>query len=292
MRELRQRLRILEEEVQRNQPTTLETPDSSEEEAIHFHEHNENTIVQLLVSLITAESFPPGGDLCNPIVSVPIAHFTEYSTSECHFSNGTQRVRFLDRYFYNREEYARFDSDEGKFRALTARGRASAEHHNRQKEVLEEARAAVDTYCRHNYRVSESFLVQRRVEPTVTVYPSKTPSLQHHSLLVCSVSGFYPGQIEVRWLWNGQEEVAGVVSTGLIRNGDWTFQTLVMLETVLQSGEVYTCHVEHPSLTSPFTVEWSENLSTLYVPPCPTPQKGTLLIPESQVSPLPILCFH
>ncbi|XP_027976217.1 DLA class II histocompatibility antigen, DR-1 beta chain-like [Eumetopias jubatus] len=94
------------------------------------------------------------------------------------------------------------------------------------------------------------------VEPTVTVYPTKTQPLQHHNLLVCSVNGFYPGHIEVRWFRNGQEEEAGVVSTGLIRNGDWTFQTLVMLETVPQSGEVYTCQVEHPSLMSPVTVEW------------------------------------
>ncbi|XP_006148409.3 H-2 class II histocompatibility antigen, E-S beta chain, partial [Tupaia chinensis] len=36
----------------------------------------------------------------------------------------------------------------------------------------------------------------------------------------------------------------------------WTFQILVMLETVPQSGEVYTCQVEHPSLTDPVMVEW------------------------------------
>uniref|UniRef100_G1Q387 Ig-like domain-containing protein n=1 Tax=Myotis lucifugus TaxID=59463 RepID=G1Q387_MYOLU len=93
-------------------------------------------------------------------------------------------------------------------------------------------------------------------KPTVTVYPAKTQHLQHHSLLVCSMNGFYPGPIEVRWLRNGQEEEAGVMSTGLIRNGDWTFQTLVMLETVPRSGEVYTCQVRHPSSTSPVTVEW------------------------------------
>ncbi|XP_017722177.1 PREDICTED: uncharacterized protein LOC108525918 [Rhinopithecus bieti] len=29
-----------------------------------------------------------------------------------------------------------------------------------------------------------------------------------------------------------------------------------MLETVPQSGELYTCQVEHPSVTSPLTVEW------------------------------------
>ncbi|XP_014638348.1 PREDICTED: HLA class II histocompatibility antigen, DRB1-4 beta chain [Ceratotherium simum simum] len=182
--------------------------------------------------------------------------FLETVKHECHFSNGTERVRFLDRYFYNRQEYVRFDSDVGEYRAVTELGRPDAEYWNGQKDILEETRAAVDTYCRHNYGAIDSFAVQRRVEPTVTVYPAKTQPLQHHNLLVCSVNGFYPGQVEVRWFRNGQGEEAGVVSTGLIRNGEWTFQTLVMLETVPQSGEVYTCQVEHPSLTSPLTVEW------------------------------------
>ncbi|XP_012581124.1 PREDICTED: DLA class II histocompatibility antigen, DR-1 beta chain [Condylura cristata] len=183
-------------------------------------------------------------------------YFIEQALSECHFSNGTQRVRFLDRYFYNREEYVRFDSDVGEFRAVSELGRWSAEYWNKQKDILERLRAEVDTFCRHNYEIIHRFTVQRRVEPTVTVYPTKASSLQHHSLLVCFVNGFYPGQIEVKWFRNGQEEVAGIISTGLIQNGEWAFQVLVMLETMPQSGEVYTCHVEHPSLTSPITVEW------------------------------------
>ncbi|XP_052504329.1 DLA class II histocompatibility antigen, DR-1 beta chain-like [Budorcas taxicolor] len=197
------------------------------------------------------------------VLSPPLAwareiqpHFLEYHKSECHFSNGTERVRFLDRYFHNGEEFVRFDSNWGEFRAVAELGRQSAEYWNSQKEILERKRAAVDTYCRHNYGVIESFSVQRRVEPIVTVYPAKTQPLQHHNLLVCSVNGFYPGHIEVRWFRNGHEEEAGVISTGLIQNGDWTFQTMVMLETVPQSGEVYTCQVDHPSRMSPITVEW------------------------------------
>nr|AJD14504.1 MHC class II antigen [Muntiacus crinifrons] len=183
-------------------------------------------------------------------------HFLHHFKSECHFSNGTERVRLLDRYVFNREEYVRYDSDWGEYRAVTELGRPDAKHWNSQKEILEDNRAAVDTFCRHNYGVIESFAVPRRVEPTVTVYPAKTQPLQHHNLLVCSVNGFYPGHIEVRWFRNGHEEEAGVISAGLIPNGDWIFQTMVMLETVPQSGEVYTCQVDHPSQTSPITVEW------------------------------------
>ncbi|XP_011784783.1 PREDICTED: HLA class II histocompatibility antigen, DRB1-4 beta chain isoform X7 [Colobus angolensis palliatus] len=167
------------------------------------------------------------------VLSSPLAlagdtqpRFLEQFKSECHFFNGTERVRYLQRYFYNQEEYVRYDSDVGEYRAVTELGRPDAKYWNSQKDILEQRRARVDNYCRHNYGVGESFTVQRR------------------------------GSIEVRWFRNGQEEKAGVVSTGLIQNGDWTFQTLVMLETVPQSGEVYTCQVEHPSVTSPLTVEW------------------------------------
>uniref|UniRef100_G3SSP8 Ig-like domain-containing protein n=1 Tax=Loxodonta africana TaxID=9785 RepID=G3SSP8_LOXAF len=182
---------------------------------------------------------------------VPTARFLYQFKPDCQFTNGTERVRFVERHLYNREEFLRFDSDVGEYRAVTELGRPDAEIWNSQKETLDYKRGADTTTG-----VDESFTVQRRVEPVVTVYLAKTQPLQHHNLLVCSVNGFYPGNIEVRWFRNGQEEEAGVVSTGLIQNGDWTFQILVMLETIPQSGEVYTCQVEHPSLTSPVTVEW------------------------------------
>ncbi|KAM7135621.1 SLA class II histocompatibility antigen, DQ haplotype C beta chain-like isoform 2-T2 [Molossus nigricans] len=175
---------------------------------------------------------------------------------QCYFTNGTQRVRHVVRYVYNQEEYLRYDSDVGKFLVVTELGRPDAEYCNGQKDVLEETRAELDRVCRNNYGNEVVTTLQRRVEPTVTISPTKTEALNHHNMLVCSVTGFYPGQVQVRWFRNNQEETAGVVSTPLMRNGDWTFQILVMLEMTPQRGDVYTCHVEHPSLQGPITVEW------------------------------------
>uniref|UniRef100_A0A8C4PND0 Ig-like domain-containing protein n=1 Tax=Equus asinus asinus TaxID=83772 RepID=A0A8C4PND0_EQUAS len=172
---------------------------------------------------------------------------------QCYFTNGTERVRLVTRLIYNREEFVRFDSDVGEFQAVTELGRHIAEDWNGQKDVLEQKRAELDTVCRHNYQVEALTTLQRRVEPRVTISPSRTGVLNHHNLLVCSVTDFYPGQIKVRWFRNDQEERAGIVSTPLIRNGDWTFQILVMLEMTPQRGDVYTCH--HPGLQSPTTVD-------------------------------------
>lgn len=95
----------------------------------------------------------------------------------------------------------------------------------------------------------------------MTISPARTEALNHHNMLVCSVTDFYPAHIKVCWFRNDQEETAGVVSTPLIRNGDWTYQVLVMLEMTPQRGDVYTCRVEHPSLQSPITVEWRKGSS-------------------------------
>uniref|UniRef100_A0A8C3YM29 Ig-like domain-containing protein n=1 Tax=Catagonus wagneri TaxID=51154 RepID=A0A8C3YM29_9CETA len=98
------------------------------------------------------------------------------------------------------------------------------------------------------------FSLPAPVQPEVTGQPERTPSPQLRDLLLCSATGFYSGDIKIRWFW---EE--GVIPTGLIRNGDWTFQTVVMLEMTPEIGDVCTCLVDHPSLLSPVSVEWSEN---------------------------------
>ncbi|CAO2608982.1 Rano class II histocompatibility antigen, B-1 beta chain, partial [Lemmus lemmus] len=175
----------------------------------------------------------------------------------CYYTNGTQRVRHVSSYIYNQEEFVRFDSDVGEFRAVTELGRPDAEYFNSQRNFLEQMRAEADTVCRHNYGQMLLTALSRLEQPKVTISLSRTEVLNHHNMLVCSVTDFYPALIKVRWFRNGQEETAGVESTQLIKNGDWTYQVLVMLEMTPQRGDVYTCHVEHPSLQSPVTVEWS-----------------------------------
>ncbi|XP_070312759.1 boLa class II histocompatibility antigen, DQB*0101 beta chain-like isoform X1 [Odocoileus virginianus] len=197
------------------------------------------------------------------VLRIPGAHcrdapknFVYQFKGMCYFTNGTERVRLVARQIYNKEEILHFDSDLGKFVAVTELGQVCAETWNTQKDLLAEFRAYVETLCRHNYKETASFTVQRRVEPTVTVSPASTEDPNHHNLLVCSVTNFYPRQVKVKWFRNQQEETAGVGFTPLTQNGDWTYQIHVMLETKPQLGDVYVCRVDHPSLQSPITVEW------------------------------------
>ncbi|NXX51888.1 HB2L protein, partial [Tricholaema leucomelas] len=81
--------------------------------------------------------------------------------AECQFLNGTERVRYLARGIYNREQYVHFDSDLGVYVADTPLGEYQAQYLNNLPGELEQKRAAVDTYCRHNYRIATPFTVER-----------------------------------------------------------------------------------------------------------------------------------
>ncbi|XP_015686861.1 HLA class II histocompatibility antigen, DRB1-4 beta chain-like, partial [Protobothrops mucrosquamatus] len=89
-------------------------------------------------------------------------HFLYQTKHECRFLNGTRRVRFLDRYFYDRQEYLRFDSARGEYEAVTALGKVDAEDFNRDKHKLQYRKAKVDSFCRYNYKVSQSNSVVAR----------------------------------------------------------------------------------------------------------------------------------
>ncbi|XP_027562412.1 class II histocompatibility antigen, B-L beta chain-like, partial [Neopelma chrysocephalum] len=94
--------------------------------------------------------------------------FQLLSPLECHFINGTERVRLVDRYIYNREQFMHFDSDVGVFVGDTPEGEIWARDFNSRSEFMEIKRAEVDTVCRHNYKIVTPFSVERRVPPRVS----------------------------------------------------------------------------------------------------------------------------
>ncbi|XP_039200352.1 rano class II histocompatibility antigen, A beta chain-like, partial [Crotalus tigris] len=190
------------------------------------------------------------------------ARFLYQGKTECRFLNGTQRVRFLSREIYDREEYLRFDSARGEFEAVTALGKVDARAWNRDKHELQYQKAQVDRFCRYNYEVSQrASVVGQRAKPTVSISPTKLDPTSPNTILLCIVRGFYPVEIKVRWMKNGQPEKEGMAFGEELQNGDWTYQLHVMLETQPQRGDVYTCQVEHASLEAPITVQWEPRSS-------------------------------
>ncbi|XP_051632285.1 class II histocompatibility antigen, B-L beta chain-like isoform X2 [Manacus candei] len=182
--------------------------------------------------------------------------FQEMLKAECHFINGTERVRFVGRRIYNREQYVHFDSDVGVFVGDTPFGEIQARYWNSNPERMDYERSVVDTVCRHNYEGVTPFTVNRRVPPSVSISLVPSSSQPGPGRLLCSVMDFYPAPVQVRWFQDGQELPEHVVATDVVPNGDWTYQVLVLLEIPPRRGVTYSCQVEHVSLEHPLSRHW------------------------------------
>ncbi|NWZ60309.1 HB2L protein, partial [Haliaeetus albicilla] len=186
--------------------------------------------------------------------------FQKMTKAECHYLNGRKQVKFLVKDIYNREQMSHFDSDVGHFVADTLLGEPDAKYWNSQPDILERHRAEVDRLCRHNYEVVTPFTVERRAPPQIRIVSVPLPNTPDAVLLTCHVWGFYPAEVMVLWLHNGD-----VVATGdnaeLLPNGDWTYQTQVTLTVTAKVGDTFTCSVQHASLDRPLCEDWGPGLS-------------------------------
>ncbi|NXR84584.1 2B1E protein, partial [Pycnonotus jocosus] len=101
-------------------------------------------------------------DLC-PAYSGVFQYLVKF---ECYFINGTEKVRYIERYFYNRVQLVVFDSDVGHYVGFTLAGEKWAQDWNSNPKGMERTRTEVDWYCRPNYEVFAPFLTERRVHPS------------------------------------------------------------------------------------------------------------------------------
>ncbi|NXV23196.1 HB2D protein, partial [Cepphus grylle] len=95
----------------------------------------------VLVALVVLGAHPSGGK------ETSAGYFQHMFKCDCYFTNGTERVRLVKRYIYNREQRVHFDSDVGHYVADTLLGKPDAEYWNSQPDILERDRAEVDTFC-------------------------------------------------------------------------------------------------------------------------------------------------
>lgn len=88
----------------------------------------------------------------------------------------------------------------------------------------------------------------------------KMNSVKQPSMLVCSAYNFYPKQIRMKWLQNGQEVTSAVRFSEVMSDGDWYYQIHSYLVYNPTQGETITCMVEHLSLSEPVLHVWDPSL--------------------------------
>lgn len=84
--------------------------------------------------------------------------------------------------------------------------------------------------------------------------PSAATTLQ------CRALHFYPQNISIQWLKDGQPlEAKDMVLKVVLPNGDGTYRALVSLTVPRGEEQRFTCQVEHLSLDQPLTASWGKD---------------------------------
>ncbi|XP_013927495.1 PREDICTED: class II histocompatibility antigen, M beta 1 chain [Thamnophis sirtalis] len=101
----------------------------------------------------------------------------------------------------------------------------------------------------------------RRTAPKVLISPVTPQNTPDPIMLACMVWGFYPGDVNITWLWNGEPVKDRLEPPRVTSNGDWSYQAQLTLPVDPQKGGSYTCSVHHSSLKAPLTAEWAPGVS-------------------------------
>ncbi|XP_078422968.1 class I histocompatibility antigen, F10 alpha chain-like isoform X2 [Cetorhinus maximus] len=96
---------------------------------------------------------------------------------------------------------------------------------------------------------------ERKVQPEVFISRSDPNSQYKPLTLSCLVTGFYPVDIEVSWLRDG-EVMSETLSSGVRPNHDGTHQIQKEIEINAGDEGQYSCPIEHSSLAESKLYQW------------------------------------
>ncbi|XP_070822311.1 rano class II histocompatibility antigen, A beta chain-like [Chaetodon trifascialis] len=166
----------------------------------------------------------------------------------------SDNIVYLEQVYFNKVLLVQYNSTLGQYTGYTRQTKEIADDLNKNHAFLTQERKNEEKCKTILPWMFDDF--SKPVEPSVTVRSVEAVGSKHQSMLVCTVYNFYPKQIRVTWLRNGEEVTSDVTSTDELSSGNWLYQIHSYLEFTPRPGEKISCMVEHASLMQPKIYEW------------------------------------
>ncbi|XP_063325766.1 HLA class II histocompatibility antigen, DR alpha chain-like [Pelmatolapia mariae] len=125
-----------------------------------------------------------------------------------------------------------------------------------QDGVYEQA-VTVQQSCRESIQKVGKFMKdyppEQDVPSAVMIYTRDDVEFGVQNTLICHVTGFYPAPVNISWTKNGQKVIERSTINVPYPNKDGSFKQTSRLQFTPWLGDVYSCAVQHLSLTKPLT---------------------------------------
>lgn len=181
-----------------------------------------------------------------------------YGFLRCQFqSEDGHDTLYTAKIYINKHIVGSYNSTEEKYTGYTEKAKEITDGLNKNQHFLEQERKNLQK-CKDAAPMLFNAFHTAVQKPQVRVFSTNTPHV-----IVCSAYSFYPKDITLTWLRNGEEVMSDVVSTEEMSNGNWLYQKHSYLEYTPTPADIIHCMVEHQSLPTPELHKWArtDNLS-------------------------------
>ncbi|XP_019338330.2 major histocompatibility complex class I-related gene protein [Alligator mississippiensis] len=147
------------------------------------------------------------------------------------------------------EDFISYDLGTRTWIAVPAQAQITQRRWNEDKILFQIARAYLEESCikwlQKYLQHGKAALLSKPPKTQVSDRPSSQDVL---TTLSCRVHCFYPKEVAVVWLKNGEAQPQEMSHSGVIPSGDGTYQTWATININPSSNHDYTCSMEHVSL--------------------------------------------
>ncbi|XP_031592709.2 H-2 class II histocompatibility antigen, A-Q alpha chain-like isoform X2 [Oreochromis aureus] len=99
-------------------------------------------------------------------------------------------------------------------------------------------------------------VIKKKEPPEFIIYPRDEVITGENNTLICFINHFFPPSINIKWTKNDVEVTVEDPFIKTLSNPDGTAYVLSYLNFVPETGDIYSCIVEHEALDEPQTRFW------------------------------------
>ncbi|XP_030640368.1 major histocompatibility complex class I-related gene protein-like [Chanos chanos] len=177
----------------------------------------------------------------------------------CEWDDGTGEVKGFNQHRYDGEDFISLDLENKVWVAVVPQALLTKQKWDVNTDGLDSEKQYLQQICidwLKRYMCYGRGTLDRKISPEVSLL-QKDPS----SPVVCHATGFYPRQVMMSWLKNGEDLNEDVELGETLPNEDGTFQKSIRLTVSAEelSQHQYSCVVDHMSLQDKTVKTWGEN---------------------------------
>ncbi|XP_027732010.1 patr class I histocompatibility antigen, A-108 alpha chain-like isoform X3 [Vombatus ursinus] len=167
---------------------------------------------------------------------------------------------------YDGHDYIALDTETYTWTAAVPEAVNTKRKWEAKKSIMEGEKVYLEEECVqwvHKYLENGKEDLKRTDPPSARVTPHTAPDGE--VTLRCRVQDFYPAEISLTWLRDGEEQLQNMEFIETRPAGDGTFQKWAALGITSGQEGKYTCRVQHEGPPEPLTVKWEPQSSSTWI---------------------------